>query len=71
MSSGLGIGAGLAMGQQMANNLQNAQQGGGQQQAAAPKTVRERLADLKALLDDGLISEADFNQRKEQILSEV
>lgn len=69
ISSGLGIGAGLAMGQQMAQNLQNSQQA----PAAAPaqKSVRDRLADLKGLLDDGLISEADYNTRKEAILAEV
>jgi len=75
MTSGLGLGAGLAMGQQMAQNLQAAQ---AQPQAPAqapatpgPKSVRERLADLKGLLDDGLISEDDFNQRKAQILADV
>ena len=39
--------------------------------APGPKSVRERLADLKSLLDDGLISEDDFNQRKAQILADV
>ncbi|MES2459772.1 MAG: SHOCT domain-containing protein, partial [Armatimonadota bacterium] len=34
-------------------------------------TIRERLANLKALLDDGLINEDDFNSRKASILSEV
>jgi membrane protease subunit (stomatin/prohibitin family) len=78
MTSGLGLGAGLAMGQQMAQSLQAAQ---AQPQppgpplqappAPGPKSVRERLADLKGLLDDGLISEDDFNQRKAQILADV
>jgi hypothetical protein len=34
-------------------------------------TIRERLANLKALLEDGLINEDDFNSRKASILSEV
>jgi hypothetical protein len=33
--------------------------------------VRERLANLKSLLDDGLITEADFAQRKAAILTEI
>jgi membrane protease subunit (stomatin/prohibitin family) len=68
MTSGLGIGAGLAMGQQMAQTLQGAQQA-----AAQPpqKSVKDRLAELKTLLDEGLISEDDFNQRKAAILADV
>jgi hypothetical protein len=34
-------------------------------------SIRERLANLKALLEDGLINEEDFNSRKASILSEV
>lgn len=68
MSSGLGIGAGLAMGQQMAQNLQQSQ---AQPAQPAARSVKDRLADLKQLLDDGLISEDDFNERKAQILADV
>jgi len=68
MTSGLGLGAGLAMGQQMAANLQGAQAASAQ---PAQKSVKERLAELKSLLDDGLISEDDFNQRKATILSDI
>ena len=39
--------------------------------AASGKSVRERLADLKALLDDGLIDEDDFKARKATILSDI
>jgi hypothetical protein len=39
--------------------------------AAPGKSIRERLADLKSLLDDGLITEEDFNTRKAAILAEV
>jgi hypothetical protein len=33
--------------------------------------LEERLAKLKTLLDGGLISEDDFNHRKEAILAEI
>jgi hypothetical protein len=40
--------------------------------APAPaKSIRERLADLKSLFDEGLITEEDFNTRKAAILAEV
>jgi len=80
MTSGLTLGAGLALGQQVAQSLQNNQAAGQQAAAAeasrqtlvnAPKTARERLADLKSLLDDDLINEDDFKQRKAAILSEM
>jgi len=35
------------------------------------QTVRERLANLKMLLDEGLITQEDFNTRKASILSEI
>jgi hypothetical protein len=35
------------------------------------KSVRERLADLKGLLEDGLIDQSDFDSRKAAILAEV
>lgn len=37
----------------------------------AQASVEDRLAKLKGLLDGGLISEADFKERKEQILGEI
>ena len=39
--------------------------------AANGKTVRERLADLKGLFDDGLITQEDFDARKTTILADV
>jgi Predicted membrane protein len=35
------------------------------------QSLRERLANLKMLLDEGLITEEDFNSRKAAILSEI
>nr|MDQ2732085.1 SPFH domain-containing protein [Armatimonadota bacterium] len=75
MTSGLGIGAGLAMGQQMAQSISQ-----GSNQAAAPAapaaapaqhSLKDRLEQLKGLLDGGLISEDDYNARKTQILGEI
>ncbi len=62
---GAGLGAGMAMAQQMVGG------------AAAPATnsndnsVEARLMKLKSLLDKGLISEADYDAKKQQILSEL
>ena len=38
---------------------------------ASTKTVRERLADLKSLFDDGLLDEDEFKQRKSEIIKEL
>ncbi len=38
---------------------------------AAARTVRERLADLKALLDDGLVTQAEHDSRRAAILADV
>ncbi|MDX1934242.1 MAG: tubulin-like doman-containing protein [Capsulimonadales bacterium] len=35
------------------------------------KSVRERLADLKALFEDGLLDDEEFKQRKAEILKEI
>lgn len=39
--------------------------------ASSGQTVRERLANLKSLLEDGLITDEDFAARKATILSEI
>jgi hypothetical protein len=36
-----------------------------------PPTVKERLAELKALYDDGMITEQEFEKRKQELLNEV
>ncbi len=45
--------------------------GSGAGGASTAQSIRERLANLKSLLDDGLITEDDFNSRKAAILAEV
>ncbi len=40
--------------------------------AAAPtRTLRERLVELKGLLDDGIVTQAEFDTRRREILAEV
>jgi hypothetical protein len=39
--------------------------------AAAPSSGPERLRELKALLDDGLISQAEFEAKRKQLLDEM
>jgi membrane protease subunit (stomatin/prohibitin family) len=68
LGAGLGLGAGMAAGQQvgqsMASNL------GGTPPAVEEDTVA-RLQKLKVLLDQGLISEDDFNTKKAQIMEDL
>jgi len=39
--------------------------------AAGAKSVKERLAELKELLDDAIISQEEYDQRRKEILSEL
>jgi hypothetical protein len=39
--------------------------------AAVPASGAERLRQLKALLDDGLISQAEFETKRKQLLDEM
>jgi membrane protease subunit (stomatin/prohibitin family) len=74
MAAGLGLGAGLAMAQQFAAGI-----GGNQAGAAAAAVpaklgmdqIRAKLKDLKGLMDDGLISAADFEAQKKRLLEQV
>ena len=71
----MGIGAGLAMGQAMAS----AMTGATAQPAAAPAApaapsgndLVSRLQKLKTLMDAGLISQADFDAKKAEILADI
>lgn len=71
----MGLGAGVAMGQAMMSAMTAAQQ---PQQpapapapAAGPGDLATRLGKLKTLLDAGLISQADFDAKKAEILSSI
>ncbi|MDR0564864.1 MAG: SPFH domain-containing protein [Azoarcus sp.] len=72
--AGVGIGAGISMGQAMAQNLQAATQN-----AAASPAVSGSLADeitatlekLHALVGKGILSQAEFDAKKEELLKKL
>jgi membrane protease subunit (stomatin/prohibitin family) len=78
-----GLGAQMAMGVGMANNMMAGQMGMMQPQfpvggpaapaaAAAPAaSVEDRLVKLKSLKDKGLISDDDFAKKRDAILAEI
>ena len=72
---GAGISAGVVLGQTMAQSLAGAQRGpaaAGEAPAAAPVSDPEaRLGQLKGLLDKGLISAADFESAKTEVLKKL
>lgn len=73
---GAGLASGMAIGQQMAQSLgQSVGQGmAGASQAAAPAaadTPEARLEKLKGLLDKGLISRADFDSAKAEVIKRL
>ena len=66
---GAGVGVGAAIGQAMATNMNAAP-------AAAPQTTgnndpQTRLAQLKALLDQGLITAEDYEKAKAEVLKQL
>ncbi len=70
--AGTGLGAGVAIGQAMAQGLGAAMQGGAQATAAPPaETPEARLEKLKTMLDKGLISQADYDNAKAEILKKL
>jgi membrane protease subunit (stomatin/prohibitin family) len=74
---GAGLSAGLAFGQTMAQGLTAAQKGGAapSEAPAAPASAapdpEARLAQLKSLLDKGLISAGDFESAKNEVLKRL
>ena len=83
---GAGLASGMAIGQQMAQGLSNGMGGGQggaangtgngattQQQVAVqdPEVPEARLEKLKGLLDKGLISQADFDGAKAEVLKRL
>lgn len=72
---GLGLGAGMAAAQAMASSFASGQQapaqpaaGGG---AAAPADPVAALTTLKALLDNGLISQEEYDTKRQEILKRL
>jgi len=72
---GAGVGAGMAVGQAMAQSMGGAfaQQPGAPAApvAAPPDSIEDRLGKLKALLDKGLISAADYDSTKAELLKKL
>jgi membrane protease subunit (stomatin/prohibitin family) len=72
---GAGVGAGMAVGQAMAQGLSGAfaAQPSQPAQPAAPaqESIEERLQKLKNLLDKGLISAADYDSTKAELLKKL
>jgi membrane protease subunit (stomatin/prohibitin family) len=66
---GAGISAGVALGQTMAQGLAAAQHAA--PPAAAPADPEARLGQLKNLLDKGLISAADYDSAKTEVLKKL
>ena len=64
---GAGVGVGAAIGQAMATNMNAAPA----PQAAGNNDPQARLAQLKALLDQGLITAADYDQAKAEVLKQL
>jgi membrane protease subunit (stomatin/prohibitin family) len=73
---GLGLGAGLVMAQQMGQSFAQPQAQAHQPAATdlprpgvSTEEIRTKLKDLKSLKDDGLISDADFEEQKRRLLA--
>ena len=58
-----GLGAGLAFGNTIAQNVQNASNPDNQ-----AKSKAEQLRELKELLDEGILTQAEFDAEKKHIL---
>jgi membrane protease subunit (stomatin/prohibitin family) len=72
---GAGLGAGVAVGQAMAQGLSGAFAPAAAPAAAAPaaaeESIENRLTKLKGLLDKGLISAADYDSTKAELLKKL
>ncbi|GAB3401539.1 SPFH domain-containing protein [Massilia agilis] len=69
---GAGVGAGMAVGQMMAQGLSGAfAQPQPASVPAAAESIEDRLAKLKGLLDRGLITAADYDSTKAELLKKL
>lgn len=75
VGAGLGLGVGFGIAREMAQNFAAAPSrdtgGGTAVQVLAPEDLRSRLKELKAMKDEGLISDADFEQQKRRLLAQL
>ena len=73
----MGMSAGIGMGQMMgnmfnnANNQQQPQPADNQVQASGANDIKAKLAQLKELYDSELISEEEYNTKKQEVLSQM
>jgi membrane protease subunit (stomatin/prohibitin family) len=68
---GIGAGVGLGLGQQMAGVMGNMNSGAMNSGNANSEDPAVRLKNLKNLLDQNLISQEEFDQKKKEILSKI
>lgn len=61
----VGLGAGVAFGSNMAQNIQSASNSDGQQ----VKNKVDLLRELKKLLDEGILTQEEFDMEKKRVLS--
>ncbi|MFN2132658.1 MAG: SPFH domain-containing protein [Anaerolineae bacterium] len=65
--AGVGVGAGMTLGQMMTQTMQ----GGGQAAQAAAEDPMAKLQQLKKMLDAGLITQDEYDQKKADILAQM
>jgi len=70
MGAGMGMGMGMNMGQMMGNMMNQNASGQGQTSQGANEPAA-RIAKLKGLLDQGLITAEEFETKKKDILSSI
>lgn len=69
--AGVGLGAGLGMGQVMADALRQAQQPATPPPAAAGPSVAEQLRELAALHRDGILTDAEFQAKRAELIKRL
>ena len=68
---GAGMGVGVGIGQAMAGAMSNAAAPNVQAASAPAADPNAKLAQLKTMLDNGLITQADYDSAKEQVLKQL
>ena len=68
---GAGMGVGVGIGQAMAGAMSNAAAPNVQAASAPAVDPNAKLAQLKTMLDNGLITQADYDSAKEQVLKQL
>ena len=74
LGAGIGLGAGLPMGQQLGQSMQMQSNPAPTQAQSLSSSVDDpvsRLKKLKSMLDDGLITQEIFEQKRDQIMKEI